>query len=487
MESSLTVANKKIIGVLGTLTTDQQRAYNNIIDWIDSPYDEKINKRALVGPAGTGKTYLVQSILKNCKIPYNKIGIGSSTHKACRVLKDSLGEDIRVSIKTIHSDMGFRIDFDLDKFDPTNIPFDPKGQCKISNYNLYLVDEASMLNRGLCSYLEKKCKEYKVKLLYIGDASQLAPARETYSPAFRAIVTDSLTQVVRQDDNNPLKDLLNILRNDITNKTWNFIKYMATHRVDITDDNTQGFMVCNDSQFRELIQEYYHNEELLNNVDHVKLVAYTNDVVSGWNKVIRNAIVEDSEKSVVTKNDLFISYSTLVDDYNESIIVNSEDYIVNDIVNYVHPQYGLKGFLVKLQAIHGGNITTPLFICDHTDKVNLSKYVNYTQTLIDNAKRASTSLRASKWKEYFKFKSDVLILVNIKSKNNLIKQRDIDYGFALTSHKSQGSTFNNVFVDMDDMIFTSSGNVYPDADDIRRRIYVALSRARHKCFIKYTK
>ena len=44
--------------------------------------------------------------------------------------------------------------------------------------------EASMINRGLCTFLEKTCKSKGCKLIYIGDASQLAPVGEKYSPAF---------------------------------------------------------------------------------------------------------------------------------------------------------------------------------------------------------------------------------------------------------------------------------------------------------------
>ena len=39
-------------------TKGQKDAYENLIKFIDSPFDEKDYKRALTGAAGTGKTYL---------------------------------------------------------------------------------------------------------------------------------------------------------------------------------------------------------------------------------------------------------------------------------------------------------------------------------------------------------------------------------------------------------------------------------------------
>ena len=63
--------------------------------------------------------------------------------------------------------------------------------------------------------------------------------------------------------------------------------------------------------------------------------------------------------------------------------------------------------------------------------------------------------------------------------------RDIDYGFALTSHKAQGSTYKNVFVDINDMVFDKNGHPYTNADDLLRRLYVACSRASDFLVLNY--
>ena len=128
--------NKKDIN---NFTDDQRKAYDELIKFIDEPFDEKDYKRALIGAAGTGKTYLVKALLFNSTLSYSLIGLSALTHKACRVL----GESIHISgikVNTIQSDLGFRLNFDIDKFDPNNPPFDPKGKIKIGNYKLYIVD-----------------------------------------------------------------------------------------------------------------------------------------------------------------------------------------------------------------------------------------------------------------------------------------------------------------------------------------------------------
>ena len=145
----------------------------------------------------------------------------------------------------------------------------------------------------------------------------------------------------------------------------------------------------------------------------MKLISYTNKAVSNWNKFIRETIIKDSEKSVITKNDLITSYVTIVDQFNDAIIQNSEDYIVKEIANYTHPQYELKGFMVKFQAVFGGQVTSPLFIIDHRDKYTMAMYCKIADDLIQQAKNARKDIRATKWKAYYKFKESCLLLVNI--------------------------------------------------------------------------
>jgi ATP-dependent exoDNAse (exonuclease V) alpha subunit len=67
--------------------------------------------------------------------------------------------------------------------------------------------------------------------------------------------------------------------------------------------------------------------------------------------------------------------------------------------------------------------------------------------------------------------------------NKVYVSKDIDYAFALTVHKLQGSTIQNTYVDLNDMLFYSNGravmnsNFSPNAIQIRNKlVYTALSR-----------
>lgn len=479
--------SKNAVSTLG-FTKGQQEAYKGLLEFIHSDYNPNDFKRALVGPAGTGKTYLLKAVIKNCNTSYSLIGLSAPTHKACRVLNESIRLP-NIKVNTLQSDLGLKLNFDVEKFDIKNPPFDPKGRIKIGDFKIYIVDESSMINRGLVTFLEKICKQNQCKIIYVGDDAQLSPVNEKYSSAFRGVQTYKLTEIVRQGDDNPVSKLLPLLRYDIEHKTYTFLNYIIKNREAFNSDFTKGYKVCTNNEFQQIVYNNFNDEELSHNVDFAKVIGYTNVCVSAWNKFIRNSIVKDCEKSIITKNDLIISYTTIVNKFNDAVIKNSEEYIINDIVNYVHPQYNLKGFLIKFQAIHGGGIATPLFVVDHSDRFTIQMYAKISQELVDAAKRARANMRAQRWKDYFTFKEGCLLLTNILGSDGrtLIYGRDLDYGFALTSHKSQGSTFDTALVDVDDIVFDKNGVPYTDCEEVNRRLYVAASRCRNKLYLKFSK
>ena len=53
-----------------------------------------------------------------------------------------------------------------------------------------------------------------------------------------------------------------------------------------------------------------------------------------------------------------------------------------------------------------------------------------------------------------------------------VRKKTLDYGYCITSHKSQGSSYDNVLIDM--------GNIFLCKNDMERRQlqYVAMSRTR---------
>ena len=419
-----------------TFTDDQQNAIGNIIDFIAAPFNPAKYIVGLTGAGGTGKTFITKYIITHCRYSGSVIKCTSPTHKACRVFSQAIGGK---TVDTIQSTFGFRLDLKLEDFDPANPQFNPYAKPKLDNIKLLIVDESSMLPAKLVTYICNECKKREIKILFIGDAYQLAPVKEKRSIAFdRCVNIYRLTQIVRQAANNPITNVLNLLRYDIEHHTYRFLEYISKN-IGITNYNDidEGFSICRPVDFKNLIDNSFSNEEYTKNIDMYRIITYTNPAVAGWNNYIRNSIIRDSDKNVITKNDLIMSYETIVNEFMETIINNSEEYIINDIVNYVDDVYGFKGFLVKFQLIHGGNITKPLFVIDSRDKFTALKYYNTINDMIKMAKQSTGAVRVSRWKDYYNFKKKYLLPTNIVDRNNkILIERDIDYGFAITAHKS---------------------------------------------------
>ena len=467
-------------------TEDQTAAIDELISFIATSWSEKDFIRGLCGPGGTGKTFVTKYIIENCKYSYSVIKCTAPTHKACRVLGSAIGNNKNVD--TVQSTFGLRLDLRLEDFDPERPQFNPIAGPKLDNIKLLIVDEASMLPTKLVKYIIDTCKKLNIKIIFQGDSSQLPPVGEKQSFAFlKCYKIHYLNEIVRQGDNNPIKDILAILREDIKNKTYRFLEYAFKNKDKyFYNELNEGYIICGKSKFKELIDKSFSDEEYTKNIDMYRIIAYTNNCVSSWNNYIRHSIIKDSEKGIITKNDLIMSYETIVDEYMSIIINNSEEYIIKDITNFVDDKYGFKGYLVKFQMIHGGFITKPLFIIDHRDRFTIQKYDKVINDLIVSAKSASASTRGARWKEYYTFKKKYLLATNVINKSGkIIYSRDIDYGFAITAHKAQGSTYDTVFVDMNNMVFDSNNVPYADQDELLRRLYVACSRARKNLILCY--
>lgn len=460
-------------------TKDQEVAIDGLIEFINSKWDETKYSVALTGPPGVGKTFALKYVINNCCMSGSTITCCAPTHKACRVLGEAIN---RRKVETIQAVFGFRLTIDLDFFDPNKPQFKPVGRTKLGNTQLLIVDESSMLNAALVKYINNYCHKAEIKVIFVGDASQLTPVNEKEIPAFKYVnKLFVLTQIVRQEATNPITELLPILRNDIKNKTYKFFEYISKNPESFNDRN-EGYSVVDLHTFADIVQYNFQSEDYVKDVSLHKIIAYTNSRVTQWNNFVRKAIIGE-HADVIDKNDLIMSYQTILNEYNETVILNSEEYIIHDIVDNVDIKYGFKGYLVRFQKIYGGDITPTLFIIDHKDNYTYQKYYQTLANLINTANRVDN--KSDAWKAYFDFKKHYLTLNVVKDSLNekVLYDKDIDYGFALTSHRSQGSTYNNVYVDLKDMVYTKNGTIYKDIDNMLRRIYVACSRAKNKLIL----
>ena len=147
------------------LTDDQDRAISGLLEFLNKPFDANDMSRALIGAAGVGKTFVVKYLIHESGYSSSVVGLAAPTHKAARVLREATG----IKATTVQSDLGLRLNIDVDNFDINNPPFDPLAEKKIQGYKLYIVDEASMIGRNLKTLIERECKINKCKIIYVGE------------------------------------------------------------------------------------------------------------------------------------------------------------------------------------------------------------------------------------------------------------------------------------------------------------------------------
>lgn len=451
-----------------TLLPHQEQVAEPVLDWIEDKTDYEY--RVIAGEAGAGKTILTKYIVKEARISAKVLT--APTHKAVRVI--SQGLSIRTS--TIQKLLGLRPNVDIERFDINNPAFAMSGKLLIPDFDLIIVDEASMVNKGLARILEKLCKQYKVKLLFVGDELQLPPVNERLSIVFRTQHLYRLDVVIRQGENNPLKQLLNISRRDVKSKGSNLIKAIYTSK-DTINDNV-GYRIyrrkTEGMRFSKQLIDSYTNA---NSIDDLRLCGHTNKNVLGWNDYIRKKIIK--AENLIEDNDILTGYSTIVNEFNEAYIVNSEDYYISEVGRSVNAN-GLNGFIVKLQSAYNHKDTPYLFVLDHNDEDTVNLFLRQMDSIIKSIYAMPRARQGAGWSKLFykDFKDKIILMKSFYDEfDNLIIKKDLDYAYTLTVHKTQGSTYNDVYVNVLDILYNKYNRPVKDINIRNRLLYVALSRA----------
>jgi len=75
------------------------------------------------------------------------------------------------------------------------------GEDKITDFDLIVVDEGSMVSTILLDYIKKKTALADTKIIFIGDKAQLPPVGEPFSPIWKEFKTNyELTEVERHQN-----------------------------------------------------------------------------------------------------------------------------------------------------------------------------------------------------------------------------------------------------------------------------------------------
>lgn len=416
----------------------------------------------LSGGAGTGKTSMVKIFLEYVKRKHrSNVRLVAPTHKAKAVLSRLSSTGYAT---TIHKLLGLKPDFNILEFDARDMKFLDSLNLDIFETfkDLIVIDEGSMVNNWVYDLTVKKMRG-RGKILFLGDICQISPVKQgSVSKVFNQ--TDypgfTLSKVERQQDN-PLLDTLVKLR------TQDVVSYKT-----ITKDE-KGLVVHDMNSFKLALSEAFFSLEILNKAPQGnKILAYTNERVSAYNAFARKLM--GCSKVTMNEGEVIMAYDSYTKNHEE-VLHNGSEYIVESAVksSKLLPYYGsFDGYNLTMNDIHTGVISR-VFLLD--PEAEAKKYENLG--IVIESLRLKAMKRKYLWKNFYAINESFITMKNISFENRVIRKKTIDYGYALTAHKSQSSTFTNVFVDVDNI------HICRDLSERRQLEYVALSRPTHYAHI----
>jgi hypothetical protein len=397
------------------LTKSQEFAKKEIQKFIN---DSVNTCMCISGKPGTGKSYFVKEIIPQLIRGKYEYALTATTNKAAAVI-DGV---------TTYSFFGLRVTF-------------KEGDYVINDSNLkkiyntvIVVDEASMLDWELFKIITTSVS--RCKFIFVGDMNQL-PAIKGGINVFEKYPVVELTDVVRQKK----EDLINVI-----DKARSNIKKACI--MDKIQESNNIHILKTKDEVAEVIKKFGYKD---------KILAYTNATVIAYNKWFRELTGRSPELQlgdlVVNKTycSSYVNPSFSMYAEQEGIISDVSEPMVLDLTTrqvYEDPVFeDVAEIPFKVRKVYLMDCEYPFLIAEDA---------GLHRTLL------KATAKEKNWKDHFFLKERI---------------SDLRDNMACTVHASQGSTYNNVFIDLRDIKTCRAMSVKT------RLIYVALSRAKENIYI----
>ena len=415
------------------LTEDQQIGLDKMLAFTES--DEKLF--LLTGFAGSGKSTLLKRFLD---LYMGKVMQTAPTHKSAKVIRDITGDQ---TARTIHSALALkpkRVKWNEWKLIQTL----SRKTDNMQGVEIVVVDEGFMLDTEMLGFIVGDIESSNRKYIIIGDMNQLTPVNEDYSPLMDIEVNHRLTKVVRQTENSPILRAANVLRQCIENG-----ESMDPKRLEYFG-NEHGRI--SKMPRMEFIREI-HRQQFLHSDDNI-VITWTNDNSQLFNGHISKYFNKREHTSFEVGDDIIFN----------AVLLENDDILINN------------GYEDTIVDIRDGII----------DKDDI--YIEYKKITLENDETPIRILEGE-WKDALERKLNQLKKIAIERKGSwhdfyMLQEMfaDIRFKYSCTSYKSQGSDYENVFIDGRELLRleSMSGN-----EAMLRHFYVAITRARKNCYITY--
>ncbi|MCP9790705.1 AAA family ATPase [Vulcanococcus limneticus] len=449
------------------LTPGQAAAAEAFAAWLAAPYDGQ--PFVLSGFAGTGKTYLARDLLALVERSGLCWTVVAPTHKAVGVIRQQLalaGLSPTWFPSTIHRLLRLKLrrQGDLERCEETE-----QTAGALEHLGLVLVDEASMVDSSLLEIALRCAHPFRTRLVFVGDPAQLPPVGEPESPVFGMgrCAGAGLTEVVRHQG--PVLQLATGLRNG--QLPCRQPPVLAPVR------EPQGLVAAvPQAEWLAAAQAALCRAVELDNPDHARILCYTNRALERLVPLARRAIHGAmADQLPVLPGEVLITRSAVMApacrsgeeaaEEPDMVLGSNRELVVRDVTP---ERCDLADF-----GVGSGDGCSPAVIDTLTAEVEagetrlvlrlLPPAGSEPRRVLDavlarlrqQAREAGKTEGRGLWRRYF-----------------LVRDAFASLGPAavLTVHRSQGSTFSEVFI---------AGDVFWPSDEVLRRqlVYVAVSRA----------
>ncbi len=439
------------------LTNGQEKAKQEVLSTCRSPKIEANKYHLLFGPAGSGKTTLLQDIIQS--LPKgSRIGFAAPTHKAAKVLRKMafrIGISDLVKIGTIHSFLGLK----LTRKYGEEIITKPKFAVE-SIFDYLFIDEGSMLGDELLEYIID-CNSSKV--IFVADEAQIGPIVKVMdddgayhvdnvndaplSSIFAQVDHQSeLTEIMRQANDSPIIRLSTKFRIAQKNIHLGF----PSIENDLDADGNGVAVTPFNEWTAELISQF-KSQAFRDDPDYCRVVCYTNGAVDEVNNFIRQHIYGTDVAEYVDGEIIVAQTSGSTPDSYK----NAEEFVVESSEQFTDDEYHIECIELVLKSLDDGRYHTVRTVA----KSCRQDFENQMQRLADRAREAGKVGGAPYWREFWAMKD---------------KFKEFKYVYALTAHKSQGSTFTYTYIYSSDFIR------FGPSIQVLRLLYTAMTRSEKK-------
>lgn len=461
-----------------TYNKEQQSAIVNAVSFLKTNTDPT-QYYVIEGKAGTGKTTIAKEILK--EFEDEQIYVAAVSHKAKGVIKSSFGDDTRgKKFFSIAGLLGMKGINDNDT-QTTKFQVGLKVPLLDNPPALLVIDEASMITEDVLKKIIdiNSSLSRPFQMLFLGDIGQIQPIRDEQSEFYRTHKDllnkksdifnskhkSKLITRVRQGEANPILPYADYFweNSQKENPELNPTQHIVRNN-QITDKGSLLFSNSESEVLNSVIKAVKNAvEKGLTN--HVKIVTYHVNEKTELNQKIHEALFgKDSDYS---NGDMLILNSPYdLPDVNATM-ENSSEIQIKSIQDTDVDEFGVHTLYLETNGTaytRTGNEQKDCVI-QVVSRNDIGLYNQKLQELASCAKRQTNrALKKQAWSDFWEYKG---------------RYADVDFGYAITAHKSQGSTYDIVVVDEKDIMGTTATSNQEKSE----LIYTALTRPRKTAIV----